>query len=43
MAKGTPPGDVFSFSIIMQEVVVRGRPYCMVQMSQQGDIFFYLG
>ncbi|XP_043913219.1 retinal guanylyl cyclase 2 [Protopterus annectens] len=27
---GTFKGDVFSFSIIMQEVVVRGPPYCML-------------
>ncbi|KAG7160285.1 Retinal guanylyl cyclase 2-like [Homarus americanus] len=30
MIKGTQPGDVFSFAIIMQEVVVRGAPYCMI-------------
>ncbi|CAL4167948.1 unnamed protein product, partial [Meganyctiphanes norvegica] len=35
LEKGTQQGDVFSFSIIMQEVVVRGEPYCMVQMTPQ--------
>ncbi|XP_054457935.1 retinal guanylyl cyclase 2 [Anoplopoma fimbria] len=29
---GSPPGDVYSFAIIMQEVVVRGPPYCMMDM-----------
>uniref|UniRef100_A0A667WPT8 Guanylate cyclase n=2 Tax=Myripristis murdjan TaxID=586833 RepID=A0A667WPT8_9TELE len=28
--KGTYKGDVYSFSIILQEVVVRGPPYCML-------------
>uniref|UniRef100_A0A674NJ16 Guanylate cyclase n=1 Tax=Takifugu rubripes TaxID=31033 RepID=A0A674NJ16_TAKRU len=28
--KGTSKGDVYSFSIILQEVVVRGPPYCML-------------
>uniref|UniRef100_A0A3B4AZ87 Guanylate cyclase n=1 Tax=Periophthalmus magnuspinnatus TaxID=409849 RepID=A0A3B4AZ87_9GOBI len=30
---GTQSGDVFSFAIIMQEVVVRGAPYCMLDLS----------
>ncbi|XP_063708957.1 uncharacterized protein LOC134837507 [Culicoides brevitarsis] len=30
---GTQPGDVYSFGIIMQEVVVRGEPYCMLSLS----------
>lgn len=38
MARGTQPGDVFSFAIIMQEVVVRGEPYCMVQLSLPGNL-----
>lgn len=33
---GTLPGDVFSFAIIMQEVVVRGPPYCMLDLSATG-------
>ncbi|XP_050723096.1 uncharacterized protein LOC127001905 isoform X2 [Eriocheir sinensis] len=35
MAKGTQAADVFSLAIIMQEVVVRGAPYCMVQLTTQ--------
>ncbi|XP_026792730.3 retinal guanylyl cyclase 2 isoform X2 [Pangasianodon hypophthalmus] len=31
--KGSLPGDVYSFSIIMQEVVVRGPPFCMLEQS----------
>ncbi|XP_066537153.1 retinal guanylyl cyclase 2 [Hoplias malabaricus] len=30
---GTLPGDVYSFSIVMQEVVVRGPPFCMLEQS----------
>ncbi|XP_043863244.1 uncharacterized protein LOC6573483 [Drosophila mojavensis] len=30
---GTQMGDVYSFGIIMQEVVVRGEPYCMLSLS----------
>ncbi|KAG9341642.1 hypothetical protein JZ751_018705 [Albula glossodonta] len=32
---GTLPGDVYSFSIIMQEVVMRGPPFCMLELSAQ--------
>ena len=32
---GTQSGDVYSFAIIMQEVVVRGEPYCMVGLSPE--------
>ncbi|CAG4976722.1 unnamed protein product [Parnassius apollo] len=31
--RGSPAGDVFSFGIIMQEVIVRGEPYCMLALS----------
>ncbi|XP_048858484.1 LOW QUALITY PROTEIN: retinal guanylyl cyclase 2-like [Brienomyrus brachyistius] len=31
----TMQGDVYSFSIIMQEVVVRGPPFCMLDLSIQ--------
>ncbi|XP_078542104.1 retinal guanylyl cyclase 2 isoform X2 [Lissotriton helveticus] len=30
---GTYSGDVYSFSIIMQEVVVRGPPFCMMEQT----------
>lgn len=33
--KGSLSGDVYSFSIIMQEVVVRGPPFCMLELSPQ--------
>ncbi|XP_030018113.1 retinal guanylyl cyclase 2 isoform X2 [Sphaeramia orbicularis] len=29
---GTLPGDVYSFAIIMQEVVIRGPPFCMLDL-----------
>uniref|UniRef100_A0AAR2LRD0 Guanylate cyclase n=1 Tax=Pygocentrus nattereri TaxID=42514 RepID=A0AAR2LRD0_PYGNA len=32
---GTLPGDVYSFSIVMQEVVVRGPPFCMLEQSAE--------
>lgn len=35
--KGTQPGDVYSFGIIMQEVVVRGEPFCMLALSAEGN------
>lgn len=34
--KGTFKGDVYSFAIILQEVVVRGAPYCMLGLSPEG-------
>lgn len=34
--KGTYKGDVYSFAIILQEVVVRGPPYCMLGLSAEG-------
>ncbi|XP_077355787.1 retinal guanylyl cyclase 2 isoform X2 [Festucalex cinctus] len=30
---GTLPGDVYSFAIITQEVVIRGPPFCMLDLS----------
>ncbi|XP_061105345.1 retinal guanylyl cyclase 2-like [Conger conger] len=33
--KGSQPGDVYSFSIIMQEVVIRGAPYCMLGLPAE--------
>jgi guanylate cyclase 2F len=32
---GTQAADVYSFGIIMQEVVVRGEPYCMLSLSPE--------
>uniref|UniRef100_W5KM71 guanylate cyclase n=1 Tax=Astyanax mexicanus TaxID=7994 RepID=W5KM71_ASTMX len=36
MKTGTYPGDVYSFSIIMQEVISRSAPFCMLDMPPQG-------
>ncbi|XP_067207687.1 retinal guanylyl cyclase 2 isoform X2 [Linepithema humile] len=36
--KGSQPGDVYSFGIIMQEVVVRGEPFCMLALSPEDII-----
>ncbi|XP_046891893.1 retinal guanylyl cyclase 2 [Hypomesus transpacificus] len=33
--KGTYKGDVYSFAIILQEVVVRGSPYCMLGLTPE--------
>ncbi|XP_068122781.1 retinal guanylyl cyclase 2-like isoform X2 [Hyperolius riggenbachi] len=33
--RGTFKGDVFSFAIILQEVIVRGPPYCMSGLSAE--------
>ncbi|XP_072126994.1 retinal guanylyl cyclase 2-like isoform X1 [Mobula birostris] len=38
LMNGTFKGDIYSFSIIMQEVVVRGPPFCMFEMSAEGII-----
>ncbi|XP_078268015.1 retinal guanylyl cyclase 2-like [Rhinoraja longicauda] len=35
LMNGTFKGDIYSFSIIMQEVVVRGLPYCMFEMAAE--------
>ena len=29
-------GDVYSFGIIMQEVILRGPPFCMLDLTPQG-------
>lgn len=29
-------GDVYSFGIIMQEVILRGAPFCMLDLTPQG-------
>ena len=31
-------GDVYSFGIIMQEVILRGAPFCMLDLTPQGFI-----
>lgn len=36
-ARGSQPGDVFAFAIIMQEVIVRGEPYCMLPLTPEGE------
>ncbi|CAL8372793.1 unnamed protein product [Gadus morhua 'NCC'] len=33
--RGTFKGDVYSFAIILQEVVVRGLPYCMLGLPPE--------
>jgi hypothetical protein len=35
---GTQPADVYSFGIIMQEVVVRGEPFCMLSLGPEGIV-----
>ncbi|XP_048885788.1 retinal guanylyl cyclase 2-like [Brienomyrus brachyistius] len=35
---GSKQGDVYSFSIILQEVVMRGPPFCMLDQSAQDII-----
>ena len=32
---GSQPGDVYSFSIIMQEIILRGAPFCMLELTHQ--------
>ena len=34
--KGTPLGDVFSFAIVVQEILTRDRPYCNDDLSAGG-------
>lgn len=35
--KGTFFGDVYSFSIIVQEIVSRSSPFCMLDMPPKGE------
>ncbi|KAM4035292.1 retinal guanylyl cyclase 1 [Anomaloglossus baeobatrachus] len=36
--KGSYRGDVYGFAIIMQEVIIRGTPYCMLELSAEDII-----
>jgi guanylate cyclase 2F len=38
MSIGSQAGDVYGFSIIMQELIVRGTPFCMMGLSDEGKI-----
>jgi guanylate cyclase 2F len=35
-------GDVYSFGIIMQEVILRGPPFCMLDLTPQGSLLFLI-
>ncbi|XP_064455640.1 retinal guanylyl cyclase 2-like [Ornithodoros turicata] len=35
LRRGTQAGDVYSFAIIMQEVLLRGDPYCMILLTPE--------
>ena len=35
-ALGSQHGDIYSFGIIMQEIIVRGAPFCMMGLTDQG-------
>ncbi|KAK2153162.1 hypothetical protein LSH36_305g02012, partial [Paralvinella palmiformis] len=34
-AKGTQKGDVYSFAIVLQELILRGHPYCMLEIDAE--------
>lgn len=36
MNKGTYKGDVYSFAIVMQEVISRSAPFCTLDMPAKG-------
>ncbi|KAL1437185.1 hypothetical protein MTO96_049168 [Rhipicephalus appendiculatus] len=35
LRRGTQAGDVYSFAIVMQEVLLRGDPYCMLPLTAE--------
>ena len=37
---GSQSGDIYSFGIIMQEIIVRGTPFCMMGLTDEGLILF---
>lgn len=38
MREGSQKGDIYSFAIIMQELILRGRPFCTSDLSAKGMI-----
>ena len=36
---GTVPGDVYSFAIIVQEVILRDRPFGMMMLEPEGNTY----
>lgn len=39
-AFGSQLGDIYSFGIIMQEIIVRGAPFCMLGLTDEGSLIF---
>lgn len=42
MSQGSYKGDVYSFAIIMQEVISRSAPFCMLDMPAKGLTLLYI-
>lgn len=38
LRRGTQSGDVYSFAVVMQEVLLRGDPYCMLSLTAEGTV-----
>ena len=38
---GTPAGDIYSFAIIMQEIIERGPPYCNCRLTPKGKMIYF--
>lgn len=36
ISTGSPSGDIYSFAIIMQELIIGGKPFCMLGLSDEG-------